>query len=66
MQFSKWYNNRIKKMNVWDIGALKMCCLLVGMILGAYVAGFVKQYLWVFIVLIVLLCIKLLYKIFKK
>jgi putative Mn2+ efflux pump MntP len=61
-----WYNEKIKKLNVWDIGALKTYVFLFGLIIGAYFPGFVKQYLWVIIILIILLVIKLIYKVFKK
>lgn len=61
-----WYNEKIKKLNVWDIGALKVYVLLIGMIIGAYFPGFVMQYLWIIVAIIVLLMLKLLYKVFKK
>lgn len=42
----------------WDIGILKWCCLLFGMIAGAYLRDFVVQYVWVFLVVAVLLAIR--------
>ena len=35
--------------NVWsvvDIGLLKWCCVLIGMIVGAHLADFTKQNVW--------------------
>ena len=66
MGIMDWYNGKIKNLNVWDIGALKVCMLLIGMIIGAYAVGFVKSYLWTIIAIIVLLMIKLMLKVFKK
>ena len=66
MGIMDWYNGKIKKLNVWDIGALKVYCLLIGVVIGAYFPEFVMQHLWTIIAVIVLLMIKLLYKVFKK
>jgi hypothetical protein len=40
------------------IGSLKWCCLLLGMIAGAYLSEFTKHYVWIFAVAAVLLAIK--------
>ena len=61
-----WYNKKIKKLNYWDIATLKIACLLIGIVIGAYIPGFVQQYFWISIVIIVLLMIKLIYQVFKK
>ena len=60
------YDKKIKSLNVWDIGALKVYVLLIGMIIGAYFPGFVMQYLWIIVAIIVLLMLILMYKVFKK
>lgn len=49
------------KAKVWsviDIGLLKWCCIVIGMIAGAYLADFTKQYVWLFAIAAVLLGIK--------
>lgn len=66
MGLMKWAEKKMKNLNVWDISILKTYCLLIGMVIGAYVAGFVKQYLWYFLIVIVILMIRLLTKFFKK
>lgn len=66
MGIMDWYNNKIKKLNVWDIGALKVYVLLFGMIIGAYFPEFVMQNLLIIIIVIALLIIKLIWKVFKK
>ena len=40
---------KLFKAKVWsviDIGLLKWCCILFGMIVGAYLADFTKRYVW--------------------
>ena len=49
---------RTKKWPWIAIGSLKWCCLLLGMIAGAYLSEFTKSYVWVFAVAVVLLAIK--------
>ncbi len=66
MGIMDWYNEKLKKLDVWDIAALKVYVLLIGMIIGAYFPEWVMQNLLIIIVVIVLLMIKLLFKVFKK
>lgn len=52
---------KLYKAKVWsviDIGLLKWCCIVIGMIVGAYLADFIKQYVWFFAIAAVLLGIK--------
>ncbi len=64
--FTSWANEKVKKLNYWDIGSIKWASIFFGIIVGAYISDFVKQYLWLFVVLAVLLAIKPLYKIYSK
>ncbi|MFH0867919.1 MAG: hypothetical protein V1831_01280 [Candidatus Woesearchaeota archaeon] len=66
MAIMNWYNKKLKKLNIWDIGALKTYCLLTGIVIGAYIPGFVNQYFWILIAIIAVLMVKLMYKVFKK
>jgi len=66
MGLLKWTNEKTKNLDLWDIAALKLYCTIFGIVVGAYISTFVKQYLFVFIVLFALLGIKLVYKMFKK
>jgi uncharacterized membrane protein len=46
---------------VWspvDIASLKWTCIFLGMIVGAYLSTFVKDYVWVFAIAAILLGIK--------
>jgi putative Mn2+ efflux pump MntP len=71
---SAFYGRRVVmgifKTKTWsavDIMFLKWSSALFGMIVGAYVSNFVKQYLWVFIVLVIVFGLKPLYSYwFKK
>ncbi len=49
---------RTKIWNWWDIALLKWCCILLGMIAGAYFNEVVKQYVWMFAVVAILLAIR--------
>jgi uncharacterized membrane protein YoaT (DUF817 family) len=52
---------RLFRTKVWrwlDIGMLKWSSILLGMIAGAYLSEFVKQYVWVFAVAALLLVIR--------
>ena len=44
----QWAEERAKSLNLWDIGALKIYCVLFGMIVGAYVSSFVRDHVWWF------------------
>ncbi len=58
-------NQKIKSYTIWDISVLKIFCTIVGMILGAYVSTFVKQNLWWFIVIGIVMFIILIIKFFR-
>jgi len=44
-----WADQKVKAQTVWDIQILKIVCILVGMILGAYVFPFVFRFMGWFI-----------------
>ncbi len=48
---------RTKVWKWWDVSMLKWCCLLLGMVVGAYFADFVKGNVWWFIIAALLLAI---------
>ncbi len=66
MGLIKWMNKKIEKLDMWDIGAIKWASILFGIIIGAYIADFTKQYIWYFGILVLLIAIKPVYKLFKK
>ena len=49
---------RTKVWNWWDIGLLKWCCFLLGMIVGAYIADIVKGNVWLLLVVAILFMIR--------
>lgn len=49
---------RAKVWSVVDIGLLKWCCILIGMIVGAHLADLTKQYVWFIALAALLLGIK--------
>lgn len=52
---------KLFKAKVWsvvDIGLLKWCCILAGMIVGAYLADFTRRHVWLFVLAAILLGIK--------
>jgi len=58
---------KTKTWSAFDLMLLKWSSALFGMIIGAYVSNFVKQYLWLFIVLVIVSGLKPLYSYwFKK
>lgn len=65
MKIIDWINQIVKAQNVWDIGVLKLLCVAVGMILGAYLTDFVLQYVWWFGIISILLLIFLLFRVVK-
>ena len=49
---------KTKLWSVVDIGSLKFCCILIGMIAGAYLPDFVKRYVWLLAAAAILAAIK--------
>jgi hypothetical protein len=45
-----WAERRTRALTLWDVGVLKVCCVLFGVIVGAYASGFVRENLWWFLV----------------
>lgn len=65
MGIIEWVNLKVKAQNLWDIGILKIFCTIVGIILGAYISNFVKQYAWWFVAISIVLYILLMYRFLK-
>lgn len=49
---------RAKVWSVVDIGLLKSCCILVGMMAGAHLADFTKRHVWFIALAAILLGIR--------
>ena len=55
MRIIQWVERRRDALTFWDIGVLKIYCTLFGMIVGAYLSSFVKQNVWWFVVVVLVL-----------
>ena len=66
MGIVQWAKERTKNLSMWDISLLKLYCAIFGIVVGAYISDFVKQYVYIFIIAFVLLGIGLAYKFLKK
>ena len=66
MNLIKWSEEKIKKMEVWDLALLKTAVLILGVMIGAYISEFVKLYLWYFVGAFVLFYGILLHRTFGK
>jgi len=52
---------KLFRSKVWspvDIALLKWSCIFFGMIVGAYLSDFIKHYMWVLIIAVILLGVK--------
>ena len=55
MGLIQWVEERTGALGVWDIGVLKIYCVLFGMIVGAYVSTFVREHVWWFVAAVLVL-----------
>jgi len=60
-----WAEEKIHRLNIWDFAMVKVALVVFGMIIGAYLAGFVKEYVWYFGAVFVLLYVIILYRVFR-
>ena len=63
--FLEWADQKVKTRTIWDIGVLKIFCVIVGMIIGAYYAEFVICYQTWFLIAGLLLFIVLVIRFFS-
>ena len=66
MGLMDWGEKKIKKITFWDMGLIKFACILFGLILGAYASTFVKQYIWLFVILFLTGYITVIYRVLIK
>ena len=62
MGLIQWVERRTKTLNMWDIGVLKIYCVLFGMIVGAFVSTFVREHVWWFAGVVLVLGVGLGYR----
>jgi len=51
----QWAERRSNALTIWDIGVLKIYCVLFGIIVGAYLSLFVREHLWWFVAPVLIL-----------
>ena len=61
-----YFNNRVKQANMWDIAALKVYVLLIGLVIGAYFSNFIKENVTVFIIGIIVFLFIVMYGFFFR
>jgi uncharacterized membrane protein YoaK (UPF0700 family) len=60
----KWAKKTVKRMTLLDISLLKTSVLLIGIIIGAFISEFVKQYIWWFTSIAIVTYVLLIKRIF--
>ncbi len=50
MELIQWADRRTRALGIWDIGVLKIYCVLFGVIIGAFIPTFVRQNIWGFVI----------------
>jgi uncharacterized membrane protein YoaK (UPF0700 family) len=55
MGIFQWAEKKTKGMTIWDIGVLKVYCVLFGVIVGAYLSSFVREHVLWFVVSVLVL-----------
>ncbi|MCX8083134.1 MAG: hypothetical protein N3D17_07090 [bacterium] len=66
MTLIKWSEDKIHRMNVWDMALVKIICILLGLILGAYTSEFIRHYIWFFLIPVLFLYIIAIYRFFIR
>jgi hypothetical protein len=49
MGILQWAEEKTDALTMWDIGVVKIYCVLFGVIVGAYIPVFVRENLWWFV-----------------
>ncbi len=51
----EWAERRSNALTIWDIGVLKIYCVLFGIVVGAYISLFVREHVWWFVATVLIL-----------
>ena len=49
MGILQWAKEKTDALTMWDIGVVKIYCVLFGVIVGAFIPVFVREHLWWFV-----------------
>ncbi|TFB09106.1 hypothetical protein E3V08_01210 [Candidatus Atribacteria bacterium MT.SAG.1] len=66
MEFFKWANNYVKKLNWIDVKLVALASILIGIILVKWIPSLLKINIWWFIIIAALCLAKVYYVIFSK
>lgn len=66
MSLFDWAERKIRGLHIWEFALVKLVLVLFGIIVGAYLALFVKQYLWWFVTVFVMLYLVVMWRVFGK
>jgi len=66
MNLKNWAEKKMKRFSVYDFAVFKTTIVLFGIIIGAYIASFVKQYIWYFVLFAAIGYAYLVYLMFRK
>lgn len=61
-----WGEKKIKKMTFGDMALTKFVCMIFGLVIGAYISTFVKQYAWLFVLLFIAGYVVVVYRVLIK
>lgn len=64
MNLFQWADEKVKNQTIWDVGVLKIFCVIIGMILGACWSEFIFRYQMWFIIAAVVLFVILMIRVF--
>ncbi|RLG13936.1 MAG: hypothetical protein DRN71_03950 [Candidatus Nanohalarchaeota archaeon] len=66
MGLIEWAEGKIRELSIWDFAVVKIALVIFGMIIGAHMHVFVKEYLMYFVGVFVALYAVLVYRMFLK
>ena len=66
MRLIEWAEEKIQKLSIWDFAVVKTALIIFGVVIGAHMHGFVKEYLGYFVGVFVALYAILIYRVFLK
>ncbi|MBN1445705.1 MAG: hypothetical protein JW957_06325 [Candidatus Omnitrophica bacterium] len=66
MNILKLGEEKIRKMTVWDMALVKLICVFLGLILGAYAAAFIKENILLFVILFIIGYITAIYRVLVR
>ena len=66
MRLIEWAEEKIQKLSIWDFAVVKLALIIFGVVIGAHMHVFVKEYLVYFVGVFVALYAVLVYRVLLK